>query len=114
MGSKRKEELDNTCSYCLYFVPPPNSHHNGRGNCALHNQWIESAARTTCSEMSNRGLAKGIYQLSQQSSGVWEYARRTKPIRTRLFLLAGNGRGEKRERPAVRNRRIRAGSAKLT
>jgi hypothetical protein len=80
----------------------------------MHKQWIESAARTTCSEMSNRALAKGIYQLSQRSAGVWEYVRRIKTIRTRLFLLTSVGGGHKAGRPAVRNRRIRASNAKLT
>jgi hypothetical protein len=104
MRSKREQEIENTCSYCLYFIPPPNSRHHGRGNCALYKQWIDNAARTTCSDMSARPLAKGIYQLSQRSPGVWEYERRTKPIRTRLFLLSGSGRGEKPQRPSDRDK----------
>jgi hypothetical protein len=102
MASKREQEFENTCSYCLYFIPPPNSRHHSRGNCSLHKQWIESAARTTCSDMSGRPLAKGIYQLSQRSPGVWDYERRPKPIRTRLFVLSSSGRGGKPERPSDR------------
>ena len=104
MASKREQELENTCSYCLYFIPPPNSRQHSRGNCSLHKQWIESAARTTCSDMSGRPLAKGIYQLSQRSPGVWEYERRPQPIRTRLFLINSMGRGDGPERSPVRDK----------
>jgi hypothetical protein len=106
MASKHREQPENTCSYCLYFKPPPNSRQNARGNCSLHKEWIESAARTTCSEMSNRRLAKGIYQLLEQSRGESIYIQRTTRIRTRLFLVPAAGRGgaaSSRARPQERN-----------
>jgi hypothetical protein len=58
-----------------------------RGNCALHQEWIEKAARTTCSEMSNGRLQKGIYRLFGKVRGEWHYRRRETRIRTRLFLV---------------------------
>jgi hypothetical protein len=86
--SKRKIQAENTCYYCLYLKPPPGSHHNKGGNCALHREWIDRATRTTCSEMSNQRLQAGIYQLSETARGEWIYTRRSKRIRTRLFLVA--------------------------
>jgi hypothetical protein len=48
--------------------------------------------------MSNRRLAKGIYQLLEQNRGEWIYIQRTTRIRTRLFLVpaAGGGNAEQR------------------
>jgi hypothetical protein len=61
----------------------------------LHKQWIESAARTTCSEMSHGRLQEGIYQLLARTRGQWRYVRRTRKVRTRLFLVkGGRARGE--------------------
>jgi hypothetical protein len=92
-SSTPKFRRENTCHDCLYFKLPPSSQHGTRGNCSLHHQWIEYAARTTCSEMSNRRLKKGIYLLLQLSHGNWQYIIREKPLRTRLFLVVNPDRG---------------------
>jgi hypothetical protein len=42
--------------------------------------------------MSNRRLAKGIYQLLERNRGEWIYVQRTTRIRTRLFLVPAAGR----------------------
>jgi hypothetical protein len=89
MASKLRPEIENTCGYCLYFKPPPNARQSSRGNCSLHKEWIESAGRTTCSEMSNRRLASGIYELARREPGEWLYIRRNVRMRTRLFVVNG-------------------------
>jgi hypothetical protein len=72
-SSKEKSPFENTCHYCLYFKPPPGSLYSKQGNCALHREWIDNAAQTTCSEMSNRRLQKRIYQLFRKVHGEWHY-----------------------------------------
>ena len=91
MSLTQKFRHENTCQDCLYLKLPPASRLGTRGNCALHHQWIEHAARTTCSEMSNRRLKKGIYLLLQIRQGEWQYILREKPLRTRLFLVNRGG-----------------------
>lgn len=59
-----------------------------KGNCGHHKEWIEDAAHTTCSDMSNQPLEeKGIYQLVRNNGDGWFYVRRTHKLRTRLFLV---------------------------
>src|SRR5919109_777561 len=93
-SSKPKAQPENTCQYCLYLKPPPGSRHATGGNCSLHREWIERAARTTCSDMSNLYLPKGIYHPHEPSRGEWRYVRRKKRIRTRLFLISTGSRGK--------------------
>jgi hypothetical protein len=44
--------------------------------------------------MSSGRLEKGIYQLLARTRGQWRYVRRTRKLRTRLFLVQG-GRGQR-------------------
>lgn len=88
---KTKSEPENTCRYCLYLKRPPGAPQSRCGNCALHKEWIESAARMTCSDMSNYRLQRGIYQLLKQEYGDLRHVRRNKRVRTRLFLVMGGG-----------------------
>jgi hypothetical protein len=88
-----KTHCENTCHDCLYFKIPPVARTSARGNCSMHHQWIEHSSRTTCSEMSSRRLKKGIYLLLEIYRGEWRYVLREKPLRTRLFLVAGGYRG---------------------
>ncbi|HEV8344740.1 MAG TPA: hypothetical protein VGR30_20465 [Candidatus Binatia bacterium] len=78
---------ENICSYCLYFQPVPTIRRRRGGNCSYHKQWIDNGSRTTCSDMSQRRLEKGIYQLVEESRGKWLYVRRKEKVRTRLFLV---------------------------
>ena len=93
MGSF-KSGLENACCYCLYFKRPPGAPHARSGNCALHKEWIESAARMTCSDMTDDRLQRGIYHVVKGESGDWRYLRRHTRVRTRLFLVSG-GRGQR-------------------
>ncbi|TMA04363.1 MAG: hypothetical protein E6J89_20270 [Deltaproteobacteria bacterium] len=86
-SSQHKAKQENTCNYCLYFQQPPTSQRKLAGNCTHHKEWIEKPARTTCSDMSNRPLKKGIYQLLEQPRGQLLYIRRKERLRTRLFLV---------------------------
>ncbi len=90
-SSNTKPESENTCRDCLYLQRPPGAPHARCGNCALHKEWIASAARMTCSDMSNYRLQRGIYQLLKQEYGDWCHVRRNKRVRTRLFLVRGGG-----------------------
>ena len=89
-----KAQAENTCHCCLYLKPPPDARQATRGNCSLHKEWIGSAGRTTCSEMSKHHLQRGIYQLTEQTHGEWLYIRRKDRIRTRLFLVSKGRKGE--------------------
>lgn len=88
---KAGDDIENTCSYCLFFQ----SYRAGRilqGNCAYYKEWIENASSTTCSDMSNRPLKdKGIYRLVvNDDTGGLSYVRRENKLRTRLFLIKGS------------------------
>ncbi len=89
-SAKQRERLEaeNTCAYCLYLQPPPNSRGPSRGNCAYHKEWIESASTTTCADMSKKPLKKkGIYELVANETSGRDYLLRKAKIRTRLFLV---------------------------
>ncbi len=88
--SKPKPPQENTCSYCLHFLPRPGTRRLLRGNCSFHKEWIGQASLTTCSDMSLRRLQPaGIYQLEANDEGEWSYVRRKGKERTRLFLVHG-------------------------
>lgn len=79
---------ENVCGYCLFFQPEPPGRRPLRGNCTHHKEWIENGWLTTCSDMSSRRLEeRGIYQLVPSSENDCIYIRRTKKVRTRLFLV---------------------------
>jgi hypothetical protein len=92
-SSKLKPQEEDTCHYCLYLESPPGSRHSNCGNCSLHKGWIESAGRTTCSDMSNRRLRKGIYQLFEQTRGVWLYTCAGKSASERALVLSPEEKG---------------------
>lgn len=86
--SRDKDKPENTCAYCLYLqIPPKPRRRPPAGNCTYHKQWIDNAARTTCSDMSNHRLEDGIYQLYEEGPGRWLYVRRKEKLRPRLFLV---------------------------
>lgn len=88
---KAVADLENLCSYCLFFQPCPTGSRVLQGNCAYHKEWIENASLTTCSDMSSRPLKeKGIYRLVQSEANVLSYVRREQKLRTRLFLIKGS------------------------
>lgn len=79
---------ENVCSYCLFFQPSRPGTRPLRGNCTHHKEWIENASLTTCSDMSRRHLEEpGIYKLVPGGDEGCIYVRRTKKLRTRLFLV---------------------------
>src|SRR3970282_2102205 len=89
MGRKKptsKNSLDeNICTYCFFFQAWQPRGRPLKGNCTYHKEWIENAALTTCSDMSNQPLEeKGIYQLVSDDGNGWSYVRRTNKLRTRL------------------------------
>ncbi len=85
---RERFEPENTCGYCLYLQPPPNSRAPSKGNCTYHKEWIENASTTTCADMSKKRLKeKGIYELVGNEKSGWEYLKRRTKIRTRLFLV---------------------------
>ena len=87
---KSVPELENLCSYCLFFQPYPGGARTHQGNCAYHKEWIENASLTTCSDMSSQPLKeKGIYRLVTDGTDSWSYVRRQGKLRTRLFLIKG-------------------------
>ena len=89
-GSGRlRPEWENTCNFCLYYHTNPRRRSKTAGNCSYHNEWIESAEFTTCSDMSPQSLKPGIYVLEAMSTGDWAYNRREETIRTKLFVVAG-------------------------
>jgi hypothetical protein len=90
-SSKARFQPENTCHFCLYLKPPPGTQRTTCGNCSLHQQWIENATRTTCSDMSNHRLESGIYHLLERDRGEWAYILRKSRIRTRLFLMPKRG-----------------------
>ena len=87
--NRARTDLDNVCSYCLFFQPQTTDTGTLRsGNCCYHKEWIENAYRTTSSEMSNKPLdGKGIYRLVANNGNGWQYIRRTEKLRTRLFAV---------------------------
>lgn len=86
---KSAVDLENLCSYCLFFQPYPAGVRNRQGNCTYYKEWIENASLTTCSEMSNRPLKEsGIYQLvANNDTDGCSYVRRQVKLRTRLFSV---------------------------
>lgn len=79
---------ENVCGYCLFFQPYRPGTRPLRGNCTHHKEWIENACLTTCSDMSSCHLEeRGIYKLVPSAEQGCIYVRRTKKIRTRLFLV---------------------------
>jgi hypothetical protein len=84
----RPTVLDSVCGYCLFFQPQTaNPGALRSGNCCYHKEWIENAYRTTCSDMSRDRLADGIYHLVAGDNSSWQYIRRAKKLRTRLFSV---------------------------
>ena len=85
---KTAADLENLCSYCLFFQPYHGGSRTLQGNCAYHKEWIENASLTTCSDMSSQPLKeKGIYRLVSSDENGWSYIRRQQKLRTRLFSV---------------------------
>ena len=89
-----KAQAENTCHCCLYLKPPPDARQATRGNCSLHKEWIDSAARTTCSEMSKRHLQRGNLPANRTDPRRVALHTAEDRIRTRLFLVSKGRKGE--------------------